>query len=399
MQAGRRGSVPSIQYADAKIGCYNTLTRRRISAVFAARANIRKFTVTTMLILSNEDAEKLLTMGDCIAALEQVYREMAEGRAANATRSDAVTLTPRPDTVYSLKMMGAVVQGSGIGVVRINSDILSFANKRQVKLPLAPGNRYTGLVLLFSITTGEPLAIFPDGILQRMRVGATSALAARYLARADANTVAVIGAGWQAGGHVMAIAALRELDGSKLDEIRCYSPTRDKREAFCREMGETVGIRVRALATPEEAVRGAGIVLCATNASQHVFMSRWVEPGMHVGTIRGPELEPAVVLEADVAAVNDRVVHENVSTTRGVVLPKNRHTIAGFDVAAAPTLAELVAGMARGRQAAAQKTVFVNLPGLGLQFAAVGAALYQKARAAGHGHELPTAWFTEDVIP
>ena len=96
-----------------------------------------------------------------------------------------MSLTPRPDTVYSLKMMGAVVQDSGVGVVRINSDILSFANKRQTKLPLAPGNRYTGLVLLFSIETGEPLAIFPDGILQRMRVGATSALAARYLARGD----------------------------------------------------------------------------------------------------------------------------------------------------------------------------------------------------------------------
>ena len=347
-----------------------------------------------MLILSNDDAEKLLTMGDCIAALELVYREMAEGRAANATRSDAVTLTSRADTVYSLKMMGGVVQHSGIGVVRINSDILSFTNKLQVKLPLAPGNRYTGLVLLFSVETGEPLAIFPDGILQRMRVGATSALAARYLARSDATTVAVIGAGWQAGGHVMAIAALR-----KLDEIRCYSPTPEKREAFCREMGELVGVRVTAVASAEEAVRGAGIVLCATNASQHVFRRDWVEPGMHVGTIRGPELEPAVVLDADVAAVNDRVVHENVSTTRGVVLPKNRHTIEGFDVAAAPTLAELVAGMAGGRVSPEQKTVFVNLPGLGLQFAAVGAALYQKARAAGHGHELPTEWFTEDVVP
>ena len=352
-----------------------------------------------MLILSNDDAEQLLTMGDCIAALEHVYREMAEGRAANATRSDAVTLTPRPNTVYSLKMMGAVVQDTGVGVVRLNSDILSFRDKRQTKLPLAPGNRYTGLVLLFSIETGEPLAIFPDGILQRMRVGATSALAARYLARSDATTVAVIGAGWQAGGHVMAIAALRKLDQNKLDEIRCYSPTREKREAFCREMGESVGVKLRACATPEQAVRGAGIVLCATNASQYVFMQRWVEPGMHVGTIRGPELEPAVVCEADVAAVNDRVVHENVSATTGVVLPKNRHAIEGFDVAHAPTLAELVAGKAQGRQSAEQKTVFVNLPGLGLQFAAVGAALYRKARAAGRGHELPTEWFTEDVVP
>ena len=351
------------------------------------------------LILSNADVEKVLSMPECLDVLESAYREMAHGRGVSRTRSDTVTPTVREDALYSLKSMDGVVPSLGVGAVRINSDILSFANKRQVKLPLAPGNRYTGLVLLFSIATGEPLAIFPDGILQRMRVGATSAVGARYLARKDAGIVAVIGAGWQAGGHIMAIAAQRKLDGCTLDEIRCYSPTADKRTAFCREMEELTGVNVRGVASPEEATRGAGIVLCATNASQHVFMKSWIEPGMYVCTIRGPELEPAVVLDADIAAVNDRVVHENVATTKGVVLPKQRHAIAGFDVASAPTLAELVAGMARGRQTPEQTTVFVNLPGLGLQFAAVGAALYEKARAAGRGHELPTDWFTEDVVP
>ena len=61
--------------------------------------------------------------------------------AANAARSDAVTATAQPDTVYSLKLMGAVAQRAGVGVVRLNSDILSFVNQRQVKLPLAPGNQ------------------------------------------------------------------------------------------------------------------------------------------------------------------------------------------------------------------------------------------------------------------
>lgn len=347
-----------------------------------------------MLILSNQDAAELLSMDECIAALEAAYREWAQGGAANAARSDAVSATARPDTVYSLKLMGAVAQRAGVGVVRLNSDILSFRDQRQVKLPLAPGNRYTGLVLLFSIATGEPLAIFPDGILQRMRVGATSALAAKVLARADADTVAVIGAGWQAGGHVLAIAALR-----KPREIRCYSPSAERREAFCRTMEAEAGATLRSCASPEDAVRGAGIVLCATNASQHVFRRDWVEPGQFVCTIRGPELEPAAVLAADVVAVNDRVVHENVAVTAGVALPKHRHAIPGFDVARAPTLAEIIAGKAAGRTTAAQTTVFVNLPGLGLQFAAVGAALYAKARAAKRGHELPTEWFTEDVVP
>src|SRR5690349_24500833 len=103
-----------------------------------------------MLILSNEDAEELLTMPDCIAALEEAYREQAVDEAVNAARSDAVTQSGRPDTLYALKLMGAVVRSLGVGVVRLNSDIISFANNRQTKLPLAPGGRYTGLVLLFS---------------------------------------------------------------------------------------------------------------------------------------------------------------------------------------------------------------------------------------------------------
>src|SRR5262245_56412505 len=248
-----------------------------------------------MLLLSNHDVEAVLTMPDCIAALEDAYREQARGEAINAARSEVVTAASRSDAVYSLKLMGAVSRSFGVGVLRLNSDIISFGSRRQVKLPLAPGDRYTGLVLLFSTETGEPLAIFPDGVLQRMRVGATSAIAVKHLARHDARTVAIIGAGWQAGGHIMAIAASR-----KPEVVRCYSPSADRREAFCREMGERLGITVRATASAEDAVRRADIVLCATNATQHVFFEHWLEPGMHVGTIRGPELEPGVVRRADV---------------------------------------------------------------------------------------------------
>ena len=164
-----------------------------------------------MLILSNEDAESLLTMSDCVTALEEAYRELAHGRAANAPRSDAISTTAHPDAVYSLKLMGAVIPSLNVSVVRLNSDIISFGKQRQVKLPLAPGERYTGLVLLFSVSTGEPLAIFPDGVLQCMRVGATSALATKYMARKNPRTAAIIGAGWQADGHVKALTAVHSM--------------------------------------------------------------------------------------------------------------------------------------------------------------------------------------------
>ena len=348
------------------------------------------------LILSNDDVEALLPMSECISALEECYRELAHNRAANALRSDAVTTTARPDAVYSLKLMGGVIPSLGVGAVRLNSDIISFGAERQTKLPLAPGARYTGLVLLFSSETGEPLAIFPDGVLQRMRVGAASALGVKYLARADASTVALIGAGWQAGAQVMAIAAIR-----RVEVVRCYSPTREKREAFCAELTEKTGISVRPVATPEEAVRDAGIVLCATNATRHVFFENWLERGMHVGTIRGTELEPGVVRAADVIAIHDRTAQAMITATEGVAMPTTRHALAGGEdpTPSAPTLGELIAGIAKGRTSADQTSCFLNLTGIGLQFAAAGAALYRKAREAGRGRELPTEWFTEDVVP
>ncbi len=346
------------------------------------------------IILSNDDAQQLLSMGDCMDALEEAYRELAYGRAANAARSDAVCATQQADAVYSLKLMGAVLPSQHIGVVRLTSDIISFDRERRVKLPLAPGKRYTGLVLLFDSDTGTPLAILPDGILQRMRVGATSLLAARYLARRDVKTVALIGAGWQAGGHVMAVAAT-----FPQADIRCYSPTADKRAAFCAEISQQTGMRVATSATAEAAVRDADVVLCATNASSQVFSAAWLAPGMHISTIRGPELDPAAVKQCDVVVVHESVQHENISVTTGVRMPENRHAIEGLDFGATPSLADLIAGKTPGRTSPSQKTCFVNFPGNGLQFAAVGAVLYRKAQAAGRGHELPTEWFTEDVIP
>ena len=151
--------------------------------------------------------------------------------------------------------------------------------------------------------------------------------------------------------------------------------------------------------TPEAAVRGADVVLCATNTASHVFRAEWLKPGMHISTIRSPELEPAAVRQCDVVVVHEQVQHENISATTGVRMPKGRQAIEVLDVRAVPSLADVIAGKAAGRTSPEQKTCFVNLPGVGLQFAAVGGALYRKAVAAGRGHKLPMEWFTEDVIP
>src|SRR5215470_18100686 len=216
------------------------------------------------LILSNDDVEKLLTMRECIEVMEEAYVELAEGRGVSRTRSDCFTPTARADAIYSLKSMDGVIPKLGVGAVRINSDIVTWPkrgnNMRREKVPAAPNQRYVGLVLLFSVDNGEPLAILPDGVLQRMRVGAANGLGIKHLARENAGSVGILGSGWQAGAQLMAACAVREVKS-----IRCFSPNRENREAFAKSMSALLGIEVVPVDQPEEAVHNADIVMCATN--------------------------------------------------------------------------------------------------------------------------------------
>jgi alanine dehydrogenase len=356
------------------------------------------------LILSNDDVEKLLTMPECMAALEDAYRELAEGRGVSRIRSDSFTPTTRPDAVYSLKSMDGVCPKLGVGAVRINSDIVTWpqtgGNARRVKVPSAPNARYVGLVLLFSVENGEPLAIMPDGVMQRIRVGAANGLAAKYLAREDARYVGILGSGWQAGTQLMAVCAVR-----KIETVRCFSPTKANRESFAREMASTLGVKVVPVETPEEAVKGADIVMCASNTIDPILFERWIEPGMHISSIKRPEIGADVLKRCDVLLIHSHdgkpmqlmtknVVVREIADDRGWMVANE------IDFDALPTLAELIAGHAKGRTSAEQVTCFVNNVGLGYQFAAAGSVVYRKACAAGGvGYELPTDWFTETVHP
>ena len=355
------------------------------------------------LILSNDDVGKLLTMPECIDVLEEAYAELADGRGVSRTRSDSFAPTAREDALYSLKSMDGIVPKLGVGAVRINSDIVTWPKKgnnvRREKVPAAPGNRYVGLVLLFSSENGEPLAIFPDGVMQRMRVGAANGLGAKYLARANARTVGILGSGWQAGAQLMAVCAVRPIE-----TIRCFSPNAQNRDAFASEMSALLGVAVTPVATPEEAIKGADIVMCATNTVDPIFFEHWIEPGMHLSSIKRPEIDGKAVKRADrvVIHVNEgKPIHV---MTRDLVVPETGDgrgwEVAGdVDFKKLPTLPELIIGRAEGRRSERDVTCFINNIGLGYQFAAAGALLYRKAKQSGAGHDLPTDWFTEDVHP
>jgi ornithine cyclodeaminase/alanine dehydrogenase-like protein (mu-crystallin family) len=299
--------------------------------------------------------------------------------------------------------MDGVIPKLGIGAVRIDSDIVTWPrqgnNMRRVKVPAAPGGRYVGLVLLFSSQTGEPLAIMPDGVMQRIRVGAANGLGVKYLARKSANLVGILGSGWQAGAQLMAVCAVRDIK-----TIRCFSPNRDRREVFAREMSAALGVEVVPVPQPEDALGGADIALCATNSIDNVFFERWIEPGMHISSIKITEIELAAIRRADRLALHthdDKPLH--ITTTGLNVAEKGSNKGwalgTGIDFARTPTLAEVIAGQTSLRGAESEVTCFINNLGLGYQFAAAGAVVYRKAKEAGLGHDLPTDWFTQDVHP
>jgi ornithine cyclodeaminase/alanine dehydrogenase-like protein (mu-crystallin family) len=301
--------------------------------------------------------------------------------------------------------MDGVIPKFGIGAIRINSDILTFPQSggemRRVKKPAAPGNRYVGLVLLFSTHDGAPLVICPDGVMQRMRVGATSAVAAKYLARKDSSAATIIGSGWQAGAQLLGLDAVFDLK-----DIRIFSPRKENREAFAEEMSRAIGKEVRPCASGADACKGADIVACATNAVQPVFFREWLEPGMHLGAIRpaATEIERAAWEMIDVISILDYEDSPTIIYTHGVRVGEDK---AGSGMgmahddfhASLPTLPAIMTGRRKGRSYDTQITCFLNNLGMGYQFAAAGHVVYSKARAAGLGRELPTEWFTETVHP
>lgn len=353
------------------------------------------------LLLSNEDVEAALTMPDCLAAIEEACRDLGSGDAGTGVRSEILSSTDRADALYSLLTMSGVIPRYGIGAVRINSDLLTWPTTadglRRVKVPGAPGDRYVGLVLLFSVATGEPLAIYPDGVVQKMRVGATCGVASKYLARPDARTAGLIGTGWQAGAQLEAHALVR-----RLELIKCFSPSEDRRSAFAREMSARLGIEVVPVSTARQAVSGADIVICATSSMQPVLPADWLQPGMHVSSLKRLELDPAVAASSDIVVTHVRKFESQIERIRGADLARDSEQQKSrlgeiMRGNALPELTDLLLGRTPGRTRNQEITLFLNYAGLGYQFAATGHVILSNARRMGLGRELDTSWFTSAV--
>lgn len=351
------------------------------------------------LILSNDDVERAFTVRECLNVMEESYREQSASRAVNRPTSHSYLPHTLPNSTYSFKSVDGGVGKYGVLALRVTSDIVQeqvvHGTVRLEKIPLAGEGLFVGLVQLFSAETGELLAIMPDGLIQQTRVGVTSALGMKVMARKNSEVLGLIGSGGQARAHYRYMTA-----AMPIKKVKVFSPNPEHRNAFVEEMAAETGVPGEPVSSAEEAVKECDVICSATNSSGPVIKLAWLRPGMHYNSIREFETDLAVLEKCDVIAIHTNfggIQHYQppgiIDDMPGVRREKPR------DWTKYPEICDLISGKIPGRTGDEQITFFLNNVGTGVQFAAMGYCAYKAAKEQGLGHEIPSEWFMQDIKP
>ena len=361
------------------------------------------------LVISNDDAAKVLTMSGAIDRLEQLYGDLGIGSAVYRGRTDLFAPTvanigEELPGAHQFKTLDGAIPRLQVASIRVTSDIVAFpvvnGSRRRIKVPAAEGKSYVGLVFLFSSATGELIGVLQDGLLQRFTVGAINAIGAKYMARKSARIVGLIGAGNQAGPQLEALREVREIE-----HVRVFSPDPKGAQAFCDRLSAQLGLSMSIAASAPAAVAGADIAITATNSREPFFEAGWLEPGMHLSCMQRDEPKDECFSRADLVVFHTRMKeHEYVSTDFAAMEKKfgfvmRDHPPREIDWNDYPDLGELVAGGTAGRTRDDQITFFLNSTGVGAQFTAVAHLIYERAKEMKLGESVPTRWFNESIQP
>jgi ornithine cyclodeaminase/alanine dehydrogenase-like protein (mu-crystallin family) len=339
-----------------------------------------------------------LAIDELYRGMEDMYADLGNGDAVNMTRSDGVTSVGGADH-YRLKSMPGVLPGENVAALRLDSDIVRWLESddgriNQEKQPRAPGGRYVGLVLIFEVETGTPLVIFPDGYVQKLRVGMASAIGAKHLAPEGARTLGLIGSGWQAEGQIEAMTTVFDLDS-----VSVYSTTAENREAFADWISSEYGVPAEPVEEAADAF-DAEIVHSATDSRTAVYDAEWLTSGTHLGSIGPYESDLGAIDAADATVVHWPGGREEVHWTRDVDpddVPYLDSKPVDYDEF--PTLGELVTGQVDGREHEDDITFFLNQMGMGCQFAVIGSIVHEHAETHDLGLELDDDLFTQELVP
>lgn len=310
------------------------------------------------LYLNEADVNRLVTMTDAMAAVEECFHHQGEGRATTEPRRRVRV----PEGM--LHVMFAADRDAGV------MGLKSYTT-------FAGGARFH--VLLYSAENGALLAMIEGDRLGQLRTGAASGVATKYLARADASIAAVFGTGYQARTQVEALAHARSLG-----EIRVYGRNPEGRQEIANELCARLGLWVLPVDSPEKALEGADIVTTMTSSTKPVFDGNLLRPGMHVNvtgsnSLLKREVDDATLSRADLVTVDSLA---SVPLEGGDLLTPLQKGLLYPE--ALIELGQVVAGRHPGRSDAEQITLFKS-HGIALEDIALAARVYQKALEQGSG--------------
>jgi ornithine cyclodeaminase/alanine dehydrogenase len=323
------------------------------------------------LLLSREDVKKVLTMKDTVGIVEEAFRQFALGNVIMPQRT-----VIRPPQYHGLHLgmpayIGGDLDALGLKVVTIYPD-----NPAKHNLATTMGT-----LLLNDPRTGAPLAVMDAGYLTAMRTGAVGGVAAKYLARGDAQKVGVFGAGVQAQTQLWAVCTVRDIESAMV-----YDVNADRARAYAEEMGRRLDISITPVDDPRLAVEGMDVIIAASSATEPVFDGHWLEPGQHINGI-GSHSPGARELDTT-TIVRSKIVPDSTDAclveAGDLMIPIDEGAISRDDLHA--DLGEIVAGLKPGRENEEEITLFKSV-GLAIQDVSTASFVYRQALDAKVGGE------------
>jgi len=308
-----------------------------------------------MLYLKDTPINQILSMNEMIEAVEDTLKEVALGRGFEL---------PRRRIHHPNRMIFGLLPGSVHGAM---GAYLQTDLDRRI---------HHETVILYSVETGAPLILFQDCAINENRTAAAGAIGAKYLARANANRVAVFGSAVHAESQLKAVAAVRNLT-----QVWVFSPSPKHRESFAVKLGGELGIPVQAALNAEEALENADIVITATDSKASVFDGSQLKAGTHVTSIangdktrKRQEIDETAIRRADAIFVTSK---ETVCVNESDIFRAVRDRVINWDQV--HEISSLLLGRVAGRTDDRQITLF-KLQGTGIMDVAVGLRAYEKLK-------------------
>ena len=313
-----------------------------------------------MILLSDKDVERILSMEECIGVVEEAFRNLGLGNAVMPLR----TIIPIEEFNGAVLIMPSYIKGLNALATKI---VTFYPDNVRLKLPVV--NAY---VIVNNPKTGVVEAVIEANHLTAMRTGAVSGVATKYLAREDSRILAIIGCGVQARTQLWAVATVRSIE-----KVNVYDVDEGRKEEFAREMRRKLQIEVIPTGSAEEAVREADIVVTATTSSSPVISYEWIKPGTHINAIGAfrpdmREIDSKTILNAKVVVdLKEAALKE----AGDIIIPIQEGLISVNHIYA--ELSDLVLKKKPGRTSNSEITVFKSV-GLAIQDSSVANHILNK---------------------